>query len=244
MAALVLLVHGALLAAAAAEVDLAAPAVTQGEFTAAAEGDASDRRLQYQGRASIDRVDQRYEDSASNSADDYYSSLHIRNQPHYQCDAGYDNWRYSWSKQKQDFCCRTRSKGCTGFFGGTWDWTHFWEVVLCGLIFTMVGMGLAYFVLVRPAKKRYEELEQKTTGGHYRPKRKDTNVKDSGKDPEIGKHYEVWSTGDDGWFWASIHAKNMFGYTVKWRDGTFAECHRDDIWVPDRRACTANCSVQ
>ena len=36
----------------------------------------------------------------------------------YDCQAGFKNWKYGWSKAKQTWCCQHHSLGCPGSWKG------------------------------------------------------------------------------------------------------------------------------
>lgn len=36
----------------------------------------------------------------------------------YDCDAGFNNWKYGWSSAKQAWCCAHQKRGCPGSWEG------------------------------------------------------------------------------------------------------------------------------
>lgn len=47
-----------------------------------------------------------------------YRTRHVKVKHVYDCDAGFENWKYGWSSSKQSWCCSHKSKGCAGTWHG------------------------------------------------------------------------------------------------------------------------------
>lgn len=47
-----------------------------------------------------------------------YKTRHVKVKHVYDCEAGFENWKYGWSSAKQSWCCSHKSKGCAGTWHG------------------------------------------------------------------------------------------------------------------------------
>eukprot|EP00434_Breviolum_minutum_P034709 symbB.v1.2.030724.t1/scaffold3494.1/size55430/2 len=47
-----------------------------------------------------------------------YRTKHVKVKKVYDCQAGFKNWKYGWSKAKQTWCCQHHSLGCPGSWKG------------------------------------------------------------------------------------------------------------------------------
>ncbi|CAJ1358407.1 unnamed protein product, partial [Effrenium voratum] len=58
-----------------------------------------------------------------------YKTRHVITKNIYDCDAGFNNWKYGWSSPKKTWCCAHENKGCPG----TWTGSGLTKTIVTGV---------------------------------------------------------------------------------------------------------------